>query len=670
MCRPDEPACLVIDPGAEPSRILHVIEERKLEPIAVLVTHGHIDHVGALAAVARSTGAPVYSSRREPPWLRELSGDDYPGYQDTEPYEPDHLLEGGETLAVGPYEIGVRAVPGHSPGSVAFAVGRRALLAATCSFAARWAAPICGRGIGPRCRRASRRCSPSIPPETPVLSGHGEPTTLGDGARRPTRSSRSCAGERAACAPPSRRSTGCRRASRCASTSSTAAVRVFERAGFGQVVTPTFEDTALFSRTAGDASDVVSKEMYSFTDRGDRELTLRPEGTAPVVRAYLEHGLAREPQPVQALVLRADVPLRAAPSAGRYREHWQFGVEALGSDDPGRRRRGDRAAGAPGTRALGLLDGLELRAQLDRRPGLPAGLSRAARGLPRARSAASSRRTRGRALDINPLRIFDSKDERDRAIVAGAPRITDHLCEACAEHFAAVRALPRRARRRLPRRRRRWCAGSTTTSAPPGSGSSPAAARRPGRSPAAGATTAWPSRSAASACPASASAAASSASCSRSRRPGVEPPAPRRATGSAPATTPAARPRAARAARRARARGLACRGRPRRTQPQGPAAPRRAAAARASSRVCRAGDGERGIVRHGETEIAFGDVVDYVERSVRGAVSAYRDMLCGEPRAERRRPRADALGLGRRAGATTAGSSSSTCATARASCSS
>ena len=92
-------------------------------------------------------------------------------------------------------------------------------------------------------------------------------------------------------------------------------MRVFERAGFGQVVTPTFEDTALFARTAGEASDVVSKEMYSFTDRGGRELTLRPEGTAPVVRAYLEHGLAREPQPVQALVRRADVPLRRAPSA-------------------------------------------------------------------------------------------------------------------------------------------------------------------------------------------------------------------------------------------------------------------------------------------------------------------------------------------------------------------
>ena len=111
------------------------------------------------------------------------------------------------------------------------------------------------------------------------------------------------------------------------------AVRVFERAGFGQVVTPTFEDTALFSRTAGDASDVVSKEMYSFRDRGERELTLRPEGTAPVVRAYLEHGQAREPQPVK-LWYVAPMFRYARAQRGRYREHWQFGVESLGSDDP------------------------------------------------------------------------------------------------------------------------------------------------------------------------------------------------------------------------------------------------------------------------------------------------------------------------------------------------
>ena len=89
---------------------------------------------------------------------------------------------------------------------------------------------------------------------------------------------------------------------------------IFERAGFGQVVTPTFEDTGLFSRTSGETSDVVTKEMYSFLDRGERELTLRPEGTAPVVRAYLEHGLSREPQPVKLWYL-APMFRYAGPSA-------------------------------------------------------------------------------------------------------------------------------------------------------------------------------------------------------------------------------------------------------------------------------------------------------------------------------------------------------------------
>ena len=171
--------------------------------------------------------------------------------------------------------------------------------------------------------------------------------------------SRSCAGERARCAHPSPRSTGCRRASSLRRRVIDTAVRVFERAGFGEVVTPTFEDTALFTRTSGDASDVVSKEMYSFRDRGDRELTLRPEGTAPVVRAYLEHGLAREPQPVK-LWYVAPMFRYARAQRGRYREHWQFGVESLGSDDPAVDAE-VIALQAAWFGELGLLDGLELQ---------------------------------------------------------------------------------------------------------------------------------------------------------------------------------------------------------------------------------------------------------------------------------------------------------------------
>ena len=100
--------------------------------------------------------------------------------------------------------------------------------------------------------------------------------------------------------------------------------------GYRPIQTPTFEDTALFQRTSGEGSDVVHKEMYTFTDRGDRSLTLRPEGTAPIARAYLEHGLHREGQPVKLYTI-APMFRYATPQRGRYREHWQCSVEAFGS---------------------------------------------------------------------------------------------------------------------------------------------------------------------------------------------------------------------------------------------------------------------------------------------------------------------------------------------------
>ncbi len=103
--------------------------------------------------------------------------------------------------------------------------------------------------------------------------------------------------------------------------------------GWSRVSTPGFEETALFERTSGEASDVVHKEMYTFDDRGDRSLTLRPEGTAPIARAYVEHGLAQEPQPVKAYAI-APMYRYSRPGRGRYREHWQLSLEAIGSADP------------------------------------------------------------------------------------------------------------------------------------------------------------------------------------------------------------------------------------------------------------------------------------------------------------------------------------------------
>ena len=112
-----------------------------------------------------------------------------------------------------------------------------------------------------------------------------------------------------------------------------AAVALLEGAGFGEIETPIFEDTDLFTRTVGEATDIVRKEMYTFTDRSDRSLTLRPEGTAPVCRAYIEHGMHKLPQPVK-LWYTGPMFRYEAPQAGRFRQHSQIGAEVIGSDDP------------------------------------------------------------------------------------------------------------------------------------------------------------------------------------------------------------------------------------------------------------------------------------------------------------------------------------------------
>ena len=101
---------------------------------------------------------------------------------------------------------------------------------------------------------------------------------------------------------------------------------------YWRIESPTFEHTELFERSVGEATDIVRKEMFSFTDQGDRGVTLRPEGTAPICRAYVEHGLHREPQP-QKLYTIAPMYRYGAPGRGRYREHWQLSVEAIGTDE-------------------------------------------------------------------------------------------------------------------------------------------------------------------------------------------------------------------------------------------------------------------------------------------------------------------------------------------------
>ncbi len=205
--------------------------------------------------------------------------------------------------------------------------------------------------------------------------------------------------------------------------------------GYGLIVTPTFEDTELFSRTSGQGSDVVQKEMYTFEDRSGRSLTLRPEGTAPVARAYLEHGLHREPQPVKTYYV-GPMFRYAAPQKGRYREFWQIGFEAMGSDDP-----------AVDAELIQLFIEIERRAEVGHtrlelnsigdRECRPAYVERLQAFLGEHREELDEE-TRRRAA-VSPLRVFDTKSDAVRRILADAPRIGNSLCSACREHFAEVR---------------------------------------------------------------------------------------------------------------------------------------------------------------------------------------------------------------------------------------
>jgi histidyl-tRNA synthetase len=214
------------------------------------------------------------------------------------------------------------------------------------------------------------------------------------------------------------------------------AAELCEAYGYRRIATPTFEDLGLFARTSGQGSDVVQKEMYVFEDRGGRELALRPEATAGVARAYVEHGMKRLPQPVKTYSI-GPMFRYSAPQKGRFREFWQINVEAMGSADP-----------AVDAELIQLYDAflrrlriegyrLELNSIGDRRCR-PAYVERLTAWLDEHDDLLDedARAKRG----TSPLRVFDTKNESVAAALAGAPKIGESLCPACEEHFDAVQA--------------------------------------------------------------------------------------------------------------------------------------------------------------------------------------------------------------------------------------
>jgi len=213
-----------------------------------------------------------------------------------------------------------------------------------------------------------------------------------------------------------------------------AARETAETFGYGRIDTPLFEDARLFARGIGEVTDVVEKETYTFDDRGGDPLTLRAEGTAPVCRAYLEHGMQNLPQPVR-LYYFCPVFRYERPQAGRYRQHHQFGIEVIGSDEPqvdaevidvGWSLLGD--LGIPGLKLL-----LNTMGDMETRSAYVAELQTYFRD----HLDAIPDEIRSR-VEANPLRVLDSKDPRMADITVGAPRSVDHLGPDAADHWAAL----------------------------------------------------------------------------------------------------------------------------------------------------------------------------------------------------------------------------------------
>ena len=434
LVRPDRGAtqAAVIDPGGDAAEIRLALAASGAACAAILLTHSHFDHFGALAELAEGTGAPVWLPEGELDVFRRPN-DFFPGFP-TRAYSGDAtLLAGGETVEAAGITFQVRHVPGHSPGHVSY-YADGALFSGDVLFSGSVGRTDLPFGdwdtlldsIRSPCRGVSagdRRLLGSRPADN--ARGRARPQPVPRRASRVTKIERPrgthdiLPSEQ----PLWRRVTD-------------EMERLCALYGYRKIQTPVFEDTDLFARTSGAGSDVVQKEMYSFTDRSDRSLTLRPEGTAPICRAYIEHGLHREPQP-QKLYTIGSMYRYGAPGRGRYREHWQLSVEALGSDDP-----------AVDAEIIQLYDTLlhrlgitSYRLELNSigcRDCRPAYLEKLRSWLAEHEDELDADAREKAAT--SPLRVFDVKNPSTRKLLEAAPKIGESLCEACVAHFAAVRA--------------------------------------------------------------------------------------------------------------------------------------------------------------------------------------------------------------------------------------
>ena len=213
---------------------------------------------------------------------------------------------------------------------------------------------------------------------------------------------------------------------------------ICENSGIEEIRTPIFEHTELFLRGVGETTDIVNKEMYTFNDKGDRSITLRPEGTAGIARAYIEHGMHNMPQPIKLYYLSSPIFRYEKAQAGRQRQFHQFGVEMLGSFSPAQ----DAEAISVASRLIETLGVKDIELRLN------------SLGCPKCRSVYNKRLREFIGENIehlcptckdryekNPLRVLDCKEEKCQTIIKDAPSVLDCLDEECTAHFEKVQEI-------------------------------------------------------------------------------------------------------------------------------------------------------------------------------------------------------------------------------------
>ena len=390
---------VVIDPGDEAERLLEAIAALELEVAAILLTHTHFDHVGAVAPRRpRDRGGGLVpgdrgAGARRHHALRPVGR----ASARSSPTTPTTSSRGGETLQLAGLDIEVLFTPGHSPGHVTYSVpAEQAVFSGDVLFAGSIGRTDLPGGDHATLMRTLATLAETLPGrDRRVPRAHADDDHRARARLQPV--PRSSSRERAASRHRAARSTCWARTALARDALEGHARRILEGAGYRRIETPTFEATELFARGVGESTDVVQKEMFTFDSGEDQTFTLRPEGTAPVCRAYLEHGMHKQPQPVKLWYLSSYFR-RERPQKGRFRQFWQVGIEAIGSDDPGvdaevdpAARRAARGARLPRRPAA---HRLARHARDPRRlprgaPGLPA----RPRGAPRARGRRAHRRS-------------------------------------------------------------------------------------------------------------------------------------------------------------------------------------------------------------------------------------------------------------------------------------